>query len=753
MGVNNQLRRLYSACQARSLEFASQLAETFHQEIMARLTHLQEYPEEDLPQWQVIEAARLISRQQSDISGLFTGLVVEGFETFLDGVYTGDNDCRPIPNPTLSLVADEELDKKIACNRVSTAVLEKVGEEILPLCERFRLLAGNDLPEEANPVGPVQLAHCFRYAIEDILLEKQVRLVFFEVFESVLQSGAGEFYQSVNSFLIGEGVLPKLTYQDVQKKRLEQKQQRQARKKASTQLKSETEVDPSRTRRQELIDAIRGLQQDVNDIRMIGEDSSPATINGKSKQSTNELAASLFQLQSSLLSQFASSGNEVGGSSNSFDDLMQGLQDPAACLAMCQIPAADQILSSVAEHRGVDSVTIDAGSMQTIEFVRQVFTEITCDDMLPQSARNLLSYLFLPFLRSSLKNAEMFSIPDYPPMQLLDKLAGAGSQWVDDEGNGLYGVYGEMKQTVAGLLQEPAEDMAIYQDLLQQFSIYMSRIERRVQQLEKLAAQKLAAENNLVLTRARVHNFLVEKLDNHNSPLPVLVVSFLMHPWFEYLTSTHLRFGEKSEQAEQGLQLVENLLWSLQPKCTEHEINRLNNLKKLLNKQIESGLDSIGYDPVETSRYMEGIDELQRLSSQDFSTSKVVGSGEAEEAGQMIKELGNERQALLQPQLDTLDPPEREIVEKLIELEPGTWFERMGQNSQPEKMKLSFIDKESHRCLFVNESGKQVAVMDVVDLARQVLANTMQMTLDSSSPFVDRILETIYQRLAQTVQA
>jgi hypothetical protein len=233
--------------------------------------------------------------------------------------------------------------------------------------------------------------------------------------------------------------------------------------------------------------------------------------------------------------------------------------------------------------------------------------------------------------------------------------------------------------------------------------------------------------------------------------LPASIVAFLLYPWFDYLTSLMLRHGENSEPWQQGLQVVDSLLWSIKPKTTQHEVNRLNNLRDVLRKQIQTGFETIGYNQAKADELLSKIAELQLAAEKNHQPAKV-SEADRTEITRMVKEVTVREKAVLPPDAAEMTPDEKALVEKLRLIEFGTWFEfKEDEKTEPQKLKVAWFNPDNLTYLMVNSAGKQVSMITALEIARKMIAKTARIIAGSAKPFFERALEAIYKKMSAAI--
>jgi len=715
----------------------------------------------------------------------------------------------------LSLVAHEDVERNIAASTLIKNVLGKYTDDLILLNERLQELLKNNLPQEACPVGPHKLAHSFKKAIQPLSLDKQLTSLFFKTLEKILLQELGALYKRLNQLLAEAGVLPVLTISEAHKRRSPQRNTGQINIKGSgldqlldeaiEQVEQSPEVAsahsgrqpsmpntslvnqplitpnaelPSGVYQQQLFGAIRQMQQAglMMPVQMAaGHDvTSPSAFNqgaanpGLSNQgewvpagyaspaqqvpgpiySRKDIVTALSGLQDSTVQGVAVQVGNTTIKANvaaKFQELRPGHLQP------CPVQSLDHVMDAIAQVSPDEGEPkqLNQDDSSTIDLVAMIFEYMLKDEHLPDSVKALLSYLQVPYIKVALLDPGMFAKTDHPARQLLDKLSEAGALWLNKEGYGQFRVFDEIKRVVNRVLNEFSDSTDLFDELLREFNHYVDTVKRRVDQLEKLTTQRAEAEHHLQKVQAYVHKRIKTRVaDEH---IPAAIVAFLLYPWFDYLTSLMLRYGEKSEQWQQGLQVIDNLLWSIKAKTTQHEVNRLNNLRDMLNKQIQKGFETIGYNQAKSDDIMKKIADLQEEAARNNQPVKI-SEADRTEITRMVQEVTVREKVVQMPSTEAMTADEKDLVDKLRLIEFGTWFEfNEAGNTNAQKLKVAWFNGETLSYLMVNSAGKQVSMMTALDIARQLIARTARIIAGAAKPFFERALEAIYKRMSEAM--
>jgi len=120
----------------------------------------------------------------------------------------------------LTLVHEDELEENLAFDSM-------VGKANLHFCADLRqivtrldtLVANTRVDKLNNPVNPDAICESFRTASNSLVLEIKAKLVIYKIFDRLVVSQLDKLYESINLFLIEQGILPDLSGYDAEIKR------------------------------------------------------------------------------------------------------------------------------------------------------------------------------------------------------------------------------------------------------------------------------------------------------------------------------------------------------------------------------------------------------------------------------------------------------------------------------------------------------------------------------------------------------
>ncbi|NHO85315.1 DUF1631 domain-containing protein [Pseudoteredinibacter isoporae] len=396
---------------------------------------------------------------------------------------------------------------------------------------------------------------------------------------------------------------------------------------------------------------------------------------------------------------------------------------------------SQQLSSQLLDASEEDGQAVDVDDMQIIDLVGMLFDYMLSDDNLPNAIKALLSYLHTPFLKIAFIDPDFFEQTDHPARLLLNSLAEAGTRWVSNDGTAQYDIYPRIKAVVSRVLEEFQNDVRLFAELLLEFSSYTKKIARRQDLIERRAMEKVQGEEKLREVKLQVNDQISKRIQN--TELPSAVLLLLLQPWSDYLVFVLLRFGKDSDQWKSALDVVDDVIWSVQPKEKDKDKARQMEMHESLYETLSKGFDTIAYDQGKATKLLDALYTLQKMALQSqplqFAPEPMRSKLEtmaAEKAG-------------AQPSDENVSEEELRMVDSLKMIEFGTWFEF----SDGKRLKVAWYNSTTLHYMLVDQLGKKVDLKTGLELARAMLSGEAKVISGATKPFFERALENIFQSL------
>ena len=392
----------------------------------------------------------------------------------------------------------------------------------------------------------------------------------------------------------------------------------------------------------------------------------------------------------------------------------------------------------------------------TIGLTDRLFDWLRADDNLPEPSKNLLCYLYAPVLKVALIDPEFFERAEHPARMLINSLAEASARWISPGGHSQYDMYGKINVIVLHLLAEFTHDVCELADVLMAFRSDVQNLARRQSLLEHRALAKAQGEENLRIARRRVYAEVQQRTQGCKLSSSVLLL--LLQAWSDYLVFVWLRSGGTSYAWHEALQVIDDLLHSLEPK--QHSLepaqhNRepqtfaeISSDRSVSHAKImpllERGLVSIDYEQAKGRTLLDAIHMQQTMVQQGQDIAPAPASMRRKLETMVAEWAGFDTHvdadtdgalmpAALTEQLETLD------ALQCIEL--GAWLDA----ADGQRLKIAWLSPEAQHYVMLDQKGYRVTDAAAMQLARDLTAGNAKVVHRTSKPFFERALESIYQ--------
>lgn len=757
---------LIQQCKNSSVEYFGGLFRESVDELSELLIDKTASAKSDMQRSRYLEALKCIKPRCGQLANAYQQALERGFDDFSAGrELHKDSGSEPVQ---LALVDKSQYEDDVAIRSLATRSSGANSEELWKLNRRFAVArGGKKCSEELNPCGPQQLCAAMRESYRMLDVDPAIKALLYQRYEQQVLSEAGAHYSELNERLAEQGVLKTLSFTMVSElKRRAAGGSAQAA--VATPPRHETEpnaandaarlvsgaqsaqgsdtalplLSPENERRQaRVIDAIQAVQQK----RCQSGAPRTSTMGGASYGTINT--------------------DGVAGSADTFTqrELALALGVLQAALQLPMARQAQPRRASETEHLLMGELgsaalanakqKVTAVDADAIDLVGMLFDYMLDDPQLPDGLKSLLSHLHTPYLKVALLDKEFFASASHPARGLLDAMAAAGARWLR-EGDDDDKVYQRIRHVVERVINEFDEDLGFFDELLKDFTRFVNVLEKRAD----LAAQRSVEAEKGLDQLGQARDLAEQEIQNRlgELELPAAIRELLEQPWTDYLVFNYLRHGDTSEQWRSGVEVVEQVVSSIQARdsgATSPQVDC-----PALNTAIEQGFTSLGYDSDEGERLLAALRDAQgqaqegrspRLDEQKYaSRSRVPGAAIARQLQQQ-RGRGPGQIAKEKPLAQVnLSAAEQALAEKLSSVSFGTWFEfNRGIGGPSQRLKLSWYSSISGNYMFVNHSGVKKAVMALPALLQEMNDGSIIMVERDNKNFFERAISSVLGRL------
>jgi hypothetical protein len=645
----------------------------------------------------------------------------------------------PAPLPTqasitaraeLELVDSSVLEEDLALQEIASKSEIRNSQALYALSHRLGVIAGE--PAATNEVlalGPVKLVDAFREALRAIDLGVESRVLAYRQFDRVALLPIPVFYQTLNTWLAEQRVLPNLQWQAAGSKPragdgsreplIDQVAQEALAHQA--QQRSGSGAAPAQHAQDvgdaELFGTLRHLLADRR--RNAGIDHSRGSM--APSASRDDLQSVLSVLQRSPDAR-AKSADAVYDSGQFREDLLDQLRRAG--------PHGDAL--QLAEE--------DA---DTVDLIGMLFDYITTNVREGSGAGSLLSRLRVPVLRVALGDKTFFTRRNHPARELLNTIAETGARWFD-ESDADADLSRKMQLVVDNVGDDFDGDLSVFENLLADLGKHMELLARRAEVAERRHIDAAKGRDKLDVARETARAAITRVIQG-GSPSP-LVRSLLEQAWTDALALSALRHGSDGAEFKRRLGVA--------IKLARHDAATSAAADQTLRQELDTGLRQVGLHTDDIEGVVAGV--FAPPGSADASAAQ-----QADHVDHLLKDkvrLGGEPAAPA-PTVAApvpLTAEERAMLDRMRTIPFGTWFDFVqNQQGASVRRKLAWFSTVTGRCLFVNQRGVRSEDRTLEQLARDMVRGQARMVVSTEPSLIDRawkaILETL--RLGGTQEA
>ena len=397
----------------------------------------------------------------------------------------------------------------------------------------------------------------------------------------------------------------------------------------------------------------------------------------------------------------------------------------------------------------------------TIELVAMLFDFIFETKDLPDGIKALLARLQIPVLKAAMLDGAFFAKKNHPSRLLVNALAEAGRGWTPVMGTN-DPLYSHIDALVHRILDGFTDDLTIFDEAREKLERFLAEEEQAAEANIQSTAEEIDQTDRKEMAEVVAKSEIERRIEMY--PVPNFLAWFLRQQWIGTLKEVYLTNGEESEPWEQSIAMLEDLVWSVQPKRTKDDRKHLVALLPALLKRLSATLARIEWPPEGRERFMANLVEAHAASVKpSVTTTALATASVAEQAmaeAEMAKAAGDEEtaakaearaEAMTQAEPVPVEPEviDDQFLEIAQDLERGTWIEFEADDGQLAFAKLAWISPLRGTYLFTNRQGLKALSMNAEELAERF--RTDRARLVEAAPLIDRAFGSVMASFAESL--
>ncbi|MES2538873.1 MAG: DUF1631 family protein [Pseudomonadota bacterium] len=347
----------------------------------------------------------------------------------------------------------------------------------------------------------------------------------------------------------------------------------------------------------------------------------------------------------------------------------------------------------------------------TFELVARIFDFIGSDQEMPAELKRLIGQLMIPFLKTALVDKKIFVNAGHPAAVLMDKLAQAGIGWGPDQGRD-DPLYVMLEKIVMRVQIEFDRQAGMFGNVL-------SELESSLAEEEKLAAAAVARpiaealkQENTQQAQAAARHDIALRIET--GEVAGFVETFLLSQWLRILTYAHSVHAQKPEVLAKALTVMDDLIWSVQPKHSAEQRKELLTRLPSLLALINSWLNAIKWDAPERAEFFASLAQrhatIVRIQTELSARHQV-------EIAVNVAEKATEHRMMRRYRREPVKTRDQ-FTEMVDHLEQGTWLNFPRNDGEMVKFRLVWISPQRSRFIFANRRGQNAIVFTDDEMAQ-----------------------------------
>lgn len=255
-----------------------------------------------------------------------------------------------------------------------------------------------------------------------------------------------------------------------------------------------------------------------------------------------------------------------------------------------------------------------------LDTLSAIFEAIFASPELPDALKALLGRLQIPLLKRAILDPQFFADTQHPARQLVSRLARAGIGLREDiaRDHPLCLKLAEIADAARLVMEQKDGDLAPH---LAALDALASRRDTAIQAAAQHYAAQVDAYERGETALACAQEWLQRTLARTREPA---FVQFLSVHWVRLMQDACLAGGTEGEAWKDGAATIDSLLWSIEPKQTAEDRQKLTALIPFLVKQLNAGLDRLAVPQEQRKDVLDACFVLQTAALRGKS-----GAGEA----------------------------------------------------------------------------------------------------------------------------
>ncbi len=662
----------------------------------------------------------------------------------------------------LSLVDADDFEQDLAITKLTTRAAFNCSQQLVALDRRLAaLLRVQRVAQEDNPLYPGKLYQAMLQALTQMDVDRQLGLALVQSFERHTSAELPGIYAEINRYLAETGILPTIPL-------------------TTSQQESGAPAGAGMGMGGGFAPVGQGHYGPPVGAAPMGYMGAPAQLHSPNEDVFSQL---LRAFQSLAVGASVQAGWQPGapmgtapglmappqafGSQQLIDalgDLQRGRVDQSAMPGLGSIRIDPYGGNAVAQIRSTPMASwshpMDA---MTMDIVAMLFDAIFNDPELPAAVRAEIAKLQIPVLKVALLDKSFFSDRKHPARRLLDAIASSGIGRGEQDAPRLLA---KIRKVVDELLNGFESDVQIFASQVEGLETFLQDEESHAQDKATTMVDELRRRERREVAQGRVASEIELRIARRT--LPALIADFLDRSWRLVLLEVFVRAGDSDGEWMESLRLMDELIWSVEPKTSAQERDRLVVLLPEMLKQLRAGLRQVDlggtwagffseliqlhvaalHKDVPADLYPRGIRSRIEADARARGVSAVSPEVAVPESEAVVEEGETRQQPAGQAATESLEDEYMGLVKAL---EVGAWVEFQSERGTRNTLRLSWVSEFRRVFLFTNRQGENAMSLAAPSFAEHLRKGTARLL--SQNPLTDRAVAQVLEKVMPTAES
>ncbi len=259
----------------------------------------------------------------------------------------------------------------------------------------------------------------------------------------------------------------------------------------------------------------------------------------------------------------------------------------------------------------------------TIELVGMLFDHVMQDKQVPAEIKARISRLQFPVLKAALMDAAFFASSAHPARKLIDRIAGTSAGW-EPYGDDNQKYLKEVERVVAQILKSFETDLSVFEKIYTEFDRFVSEITAEDSDPVSRAKKALeAAEKHEILT---INTTIQVRRAFERVDLEPYIKEFLLGAWVKVLVAATVRSETQPGFAKAFRDVIHELVWSVQPKASTEDRNKLVKMIPGMVRVLRDGLGLVNQPEREREQFFSQLMESHAMAVKPVDQASYIKS-------------------------------------------------------------------------------------------------------------------------------